>query len=222
MMLIAYAYNLRDSEISSGPSWIDSEEYNIVAKPEDSEAEKLGKIRWQQYREEYGLLVRSLLADRFKLKVSYATKQLPVYALVVAKNGPKLTPTKGPPPGPGPMRGPSIQLGRSQINSIGLSVADLADRLSNYPDLGGRKVLDQTGLKGNYDISLYWTPDQSPAAMFKSAEGNGTETANPPTPDTSGPSIFTSIREQLGLKLESTKGPVDVIVIDHIERPSAN
>jgi uncharacterized protein (TIGR03435 family) len=163
-MLIAHAYNVNDFQVSGGPTWINSEEYDINAKEEDSVAQKLRKLPWGQYRQQYGLMVQSFLADRFKLRVSHQTKELPVYALVVAKNGPKLTLTKGPPPGSGPKRGPWISLGRGQLNSIGMSLSDLADGLSSYPEVGGHKVIDQTGLKGNYDISLHWTPDQSPAA----------------------------------------------------------
>ena len=83
-------------------------------------------------------------------------------------------------------------------------------------------LVDQTGLKGNYDFTLQFTPDQSPAAMFKRPEGGSPGTDNAPPPDSSGPSIFTVIQEQLGLKLESTKGPVDILIIDHVERPSEN
>ena len=98
-------------------------------------------------------------------------------------------------------------------------MASLARMLSQQL---GRTVLDQTGLKGNYDFTLHWTPDQSQAAMPMGPDGGKPATDNAPPPESSGPSIFTAIQEQLGLKLESTKGPVDVIVIDHIERPSEN
>jgi uncharacterized protein (TIGR03435 family) len=86
----------------------------------------------------------------------------------------------------------------------------------------GRTVLDQTGLKGIYDLTLKWTPDQSTAAMNQSPPGAGPAPDNAPPPDTSGPSIFTAVQEQLGLKLESTKGPVEILVIDHVEQPSEN
>jgi uncharacterized protein (TIGR03435 family) len=86
----------------------------------------------------------------------------------------------------------------------------------------GRTVLDQTGLKGKYDIPLQWTPDESPAAMFDGPPGAKPAANNTASPEFSGPSIFTALQEQLGLKLESTKGPVEIIVVDHIERPSEN
>ena len=219
--LIEYAYNVRDFQISGGPAWVKSAEYEIVAKPEDAEAVRLEKVPWEQYREEYGLLVQSLLTERFKLKVSHATKELPVYALVVAKNGPKLTPTKGPPPGPGPKRGPWISVGRGQLNSAGMSLAELADTLSVCPDVEGRKVVDRTGLTGKYDIKLRWTPLESQPAIPGASNGGGHDTGNL-QPDYSGPSIFTAIHEQLGLKLEPTKGEVGIIIIDQVERPSQN
>jgi uncharacterized protein (TIGR03435 family) len=85
-----------------------------------------------------------------------------------------------------------------------------------------RPVLDQTGLKGNYDISLHWTPDESPTARSNGPANGNPGTDNTAPPESLGPSIFTAIQEQLGLKLESTKGPVEIIVIDHVERPSEN
>jgi uncharacterized protein (TIGR03435 family) len=103
-----------------------------------------------------------------------------------------------------------------------MSLTELADVLSRQSDLGGRKVLDRSGLKGNYDILLRWTPDQSQGAMLQGPPNGSPGLGNAPPPDSSGPSIFTAVQEQLGLKLESTKGPVEVIVIDHIERPSEN
>ena len=109
------------------------------------------------------------------------------------------------------------------INSTGsgegtppTSLAQLLSRLL------GRTVLDQTGLKGNYDFTLQFTPDQSPAAMFKGAEDGKPGTDNALPPDSSRPSLFTAIQEQLGLRLESQKGPVQILVIDHVERPSEN
>jgi uncharacterized protein (TIGR03435 family) len=218
-MLIAYAYNVSDFQVSGGPSWINSEEYDINARVEDSIAEKLQKLPWEQYKEQYGLMVQSLLADRFKLKVSHETKELPVYALVVAKNGPKLTLSTVPPPGPGQRRGPLFSMAWDHINAWGMSLAELAEKLSY---IRGRKVLDQTGLKGEYDIALKWTPDQSPAGIVQVPDGAKLGTEAVISAESSGSSLFTAIQEQLGLKLESTKGPVDVLVIDHIERPSEN
>ena len=220
--LVAYAYNVRDYQVAGGPSWINSEEYDIDAKNEDAVGEKLRKLPWKQYREQYGWLVQSPLVDRFKLSVRHETRELPVYELVVAKNGPHLTPSPVPPPGPEPKRGPGMRISRGQLTATETSLGELADILSRQPELGDRNVLDQSGIEGKFDISLHWMPDQSPPAMpMGPAAGNPRPDSAPP-PDTSGPSIFTALQEQLGLKLESTKGPVEVLVIDHVEKPSEN
>lgn len=221
-ILIAYAYNVRDFQESGGPSWMNTEKYDIDAKVDELAVAKLQKLSWEQYRQQYGLLVQSLLVDRFNLKVSHETKEPAVYALVIAKNGPKLTLSKGVPAWAGPKRGPWISTGRDQINAAGLSVRELADRLSGEPEIGDRIVLDQTGLTGKYDIALKWVPDQSPAGMVQGPDGGKPAADNSPPPESSGPSFFTAIQEQLGLKLEATKGPVEIIVIDHLQRPSEN
>src|SRR5208337_1943145 len=224
--LIALAYNVRDLQVSGGPSWIDSERYNIEAKEPDSVAEELPKLPPAQRGEQLRLMVQSLLADRFKLKLSRETKELPVYALVVAKNGPKLQEAKPGDTYPNGIKGPDgrpaggagmMRMGPGQLTGQGLPMASLAHLLSEQL---GRTILDQTELKGKYDFTLQWTPDQSLAGMPMGPEGGKPGTDNAPPPESSGPSIFTAIQEQLGLKLESTKGPVEIIVIDHVEHPS--
>jgi uncharacterized protein (TIGR03435 family) len=232
-MLVTRAYNVRDLQVSGGPSWMDTEAYDINAREDDAVVEKLQKLPRDQREEQIGLMLQSLLADRFKLKVVRETKELPVYALLVAKNGPKLQQAK---PGdiyPNGIKGSDgrghagmVHFGRDHITGQGIPLAcpdpggiSLVVMLT---DILGRTVLDQTGLKGNYDINLQWTPDQSHDAMFNEPDGGRSGTDNTPPPDASGPSIFTALQQQLGLRLESTKGPVDVLVIDHIERPSEN
>ena len=218
--LICFAFGVHDFQISGGPDWVDSAEYDIASKPDDTEKARLAKLTWKQYREECGQLVHSLLAERFKLKVSLSTKVLPVYALVIAKGGVKLAPSKA--PQPTGKRGPWISIKGGQLNSLGISMTDLADTLTGIPDLVGRQVQDRTGLTGNYDLSLYWTPDEHTSTMLESSEsGKSGKGYIPPSPST-GPSLFTAIQEQLGLKLVATKGAVETIVIDHIERPSEN
>ena len=107
--------------------------------------------------------------------------------------------------------------GRGDLTMDAVTLERFADVLSRQI---GHVVVNKTGLKGNYDFTLQWTPDEGPGAMAKVQTDAGPGTVAPPLPGSSGPSIFTAIQEQLGLKLESTKGPLDVIVIDHIERPS--
>ncbi len=166
------------------------------------------------------------------MTVHRETKELPVYALVIAKNGPKLHEAKpgdtyangikgpdGGPTGTGIMRVKMGAGGTSELVGQGLPIESLVRLLSGQLH---RTVLDKTGMKGIYDIMLQWTPDESHGAMFKGAEGGQLGTDSAPSPESSGPSIFTAIQEQLGLKLESQKGPVEILVIDHVERPSEN
>jgi uncharacterized protein (TIGR03435 family) len=233
--LITFAYNVKDSQLSGGPSWISSEKYDIQAKVEDSLFEKLHNLPPHQEMEQIQLRVQSLLADRFKLKVSRAAKELPVYALVIAKNGPKLQESKpgdtypngikrpdGRPAGvgnvwmtPGHLTGQGIPINFVSSDD-GAPPRSLVQLLSLFL---GRTVLDETGLKGSYDINLQWTPDQRAAAM-PMGPSSGADAA--PPPDSSGPSIFTAIQEQLGLKLEPAKAPVEVLVVDAVQRPGAN
>jgi uncharacterized protein (TIGR03435 family) len=148
------------------------------------------------------------------LKVHRETKELPVYALVVAKNGPKLKATNIQSADPCRIYGTSEGGDRYQ----GCTVATLASYL---PLALGRVVLDRTGLKGRYDFTLEYA-DQDSAAVSSVPTGGGAASDNPLPPAPSGPSVFTAVQEQLGLKLEPTKGPVDMIIIDHMERPTEN
>jgi len=235
-MLIVFAYNIKDPELSGGPSWINSERYDIDAKVADApdnqqqlNAEFLD-LRNQRRRQ----MVQALLADRFKLTVTHETKDLPIYNLVVAKGGPKFHETTTPPPDPAappepprpgqPFRGRGIRMafGRGQLDLNGVPMSAFANALSEQL---GRNVLDKTELKGNYDLSLKWTPEEGQGRFFGGAPGgpDGRPAGDaPPPPDSSGPSIFTALQEQLGLKLESAKGPVETLVIASIERPSEN
>ena len=158
------------------------------------------------------MLLQSLLAHRFALKVSHQTKELPVYALVVAKGGPKFQQAKS------DDKGPDVDLGAGQLTFQACPMAIVVTVMSNMMH---RTVLDQTGLKGNYDFTVQWRKDQTMSGMPREPVGGVSGPDDAPL-DSSGPSFFTALREQLGLKLESTKGPVDVIVVDHIERPSEN
>jgi len=224
--LIALAYNVRDIQVSGGPSWVGSERYNIEAKEPDSVVEELPKLPPDQRGEQLRLMVQALLADRFKLKLRHESKELPVYALVVAKNGPKLYEAKPGDTYPNGMKGPDgvgragvMHMGPGQVMGQGLPVESLARLLSQAL---GRTVRDETGLKGSYDFNLQWTPDQNEAVMLKGPEAGKPATDNPAPPESTGLSLFTAIQEQLGLRLESRKGPVESLVIDHVEKPSEN
>jgi uncharacterized protein (TIGR03435 family) len=155
-------------------------------------------------------MVQSLLADRFKLKVSHETKLLPVYLLVLAKNGPKFAEDNSHPEiGAVGLNGPGNISATSAAFSVFSSV------LSKMPELQGRLVLDQTGLHGNYTFTLHWTAENLAATGAQPHD-------SAPAPDASGPSLFTALQEQLGLKLETSKSLQDSVVIDSIEQPSQN
>ena len=197
--LMQSAYRLKDFQISGAPAWLGSDLYDINAKPE-------APVQWEQMLQ----MIQSLLADRFQLVIRRETKEIPGYALIVAKNGPKLKPADEAAP-------KMIRIRRGLLTAPQAQMATLADQLSNFL---GRNVVDKTGLTGQYDVKLEWVPDEYQVAMFGGMgvpEGFGA-----PAADWHGPSLFTALEEQLGLKLESQKGPVEMFAIERVERPSAN
>jgi bla regulator protein BlaR1 len=220
--LIFYAYGIGFApEFSGGPKWIGTDKFDIEAKPDDAETAALNKLSRSDRDEQMRLMVQSLLAERFKLKVSFQKRKLPVYALVVAKGGlkcmkstdasplataPRSRFASPPPPPPPPLPGSTPEEARSRDQSPhftpkGWPFSLLVAFLSNQQEVGGRMVVDKTGLEGTYDCDVSWARE-------------GT--------DVPGPSFFTAIQEQMGLKLEATKGPVEVLVVDHIDPPSEN
>ncbi len=219
--LICWAFGgnsvpLPSDEVSGGPSWINSERYDIEAKLEDSQAAALAKLpdNIVQIR----LMLQSLLADRFKLVVKDTIVTRPVYALVIAKGGSKLHATVLGSKSPIEAGGHPVQLsgGRGEVRAHGIPMSVLV-RLLSQEGLG-RPVLDRTGLKGEYDFELKWNPDlDSPGMMQGPSPGAGSA-----QPDTSGPSIFTAIQDQLGLKLKATEGPLEDLVIVDVAKPSEN
>lgn len=197
--LIQFAYGLPDSQILGGPAWLDSIMFDIDAKSDPLVDAQLHALPTEPARHQKQLMVQALLADRFQFKAHQETRQLPVYALVIAKDGPKFKPSE--------INGTTIDTGRTRLHVAGSddTISILARELAHVL---GRVVLNQTGLSGRYDLSLRWTPDDATALAASSPDAL--------------PGIFTAIQEQLGLKLESTKGPVPVLVIDGVEMPSAN
>jgi len=226
--LITMAYDVKDFQVSGGPGWVNTERYDIDAKEPDTIAQELEKLPREQRGALADSMLQSLLADRFQLKLTRGSKELPAYALVVAKNGPKLQQVKiddtqadaAKAPGGHP-HGPMMRMGRGEVSGQGVELSFLASVLSQQL---GRTVLDKTGLRGNYDFTLKWTPEQGEGMMMAGPGpgGGGPPPDGTPPPDTSGPSIFTALQEQLGLRLEATKAPAEVLTIDHIEKPSEN
>jgi len=216
-MLIAIAYKVPNFEISGGPGWADSAGFDIEAKAADS------KIGLEDLRP----LLQSLLEDRFQLKVHRETKEASIYALQVAKNGPKLPDAKEggctemkpdqplpPPPPPGqypPTPCGGFFMGPNHLVGGKISMTQFVNALTN---ITGRPVVDKTGFTGTFDVSIDFSPEGT--ALMRGIPGP------PPQLDNSGPSLFTVLQDQLGLRLESEKGPEQIIVIDHAEKPSEN
>jgi uncharacterized protein (TIGR03435 family) len=219
-LLIQVAYGIREDLISGAPNWADSSRYDFDAKVAGPDVDALKKLNPEQRRS----MLQPALADRFKLKVHTETKQLPVFELVIAKGGSKLKEAapgdaytngiKGP---DGVGRGGMMRMGRGQLTGQAVPIGNLVNMLSQQLH---QTVIDKTGLTGKYDLELNWTPDQGSDPMFKGTDGAPARADT--APDASGPSIFTAVQEQLGLKLQSTKGPVETLVVDHIEIPSEN
>jgi uncharacterized protein (TIGR03435 family) len=199
--LMTFAYGIHPRQISGGPDWLESEHYDIQATPDPP---------GMPSRKQLETMVQKLLADRFKLAFHHDKKELSVFALVLGKTGSKLTASTGDPTG---------------LPGLGFrKLGDLAVRNANMSDFTGlmqssvldRPVVDQTGLSGRFDFTLKWTPDETQFSPFGGYKAPATEEKDAP------PDLFTAIQQQLGLKLESTKTAVDVLVIDHVEKPSEN
>jgi uncharacterized protein (TIGR03435 family) len=203
-LFISNSYGIKQDLIFGLPGWAASARYDIEAKVAGSYAE-------DQHRR----IFQDLLASRFKLKAHIETRQLPLYELTLGKNGARLAVDATGIKGPDGLAHPGMLMMRTgQINGQAIPLSALVGILS---DQLHHPVVDKTGLTGTYDIVLRWTPDQGEAAP---PGGTGPGAATPP--DTSGPSLFTAVEEQLGLRLVPAKGPVETLVIDHIEPPSEN
>jgi uncharacterized protein (TIGR03435 family) len=211
--LIEVAYLIKDFQLSGGPSWIGSARFDINATAEAPGADKVATGR-------VNLMLQALLADRFKLVAHQETKEMPIYALVAANGGPKfkeVNPDAKNAANGSPRRPGAVTVRRGLLTAQEVTIAGLLDPLSN---ILGRLVVDRTGLTGKYDLKIEWRPDEMQVAMLSTMgvpEGFGA-----PPPDWPGPTLFTALEEQLGLKLTSQKGPVETLVIERIEMPSEN
>ena len=208
--LIEYAYGITDDQLSGGPDWINSDKYAIDAKiPDSTVADWHKKYDPGKRAEEMRSMMRSLLADRFQLKISHRTKELPVFALVIAKDGPKISPSTD----DGSKSGSDgHNEGYVEINHVtDEPISLLMEILSRQPEIAGRKIVDETGLTAKYTYKLKWTRERPPS-----------DSDPADLPDSSAPLLWDALREQLGLQLKSAKAPVDTIVIDHIEKPTPN
>jgi uncharacterized protein (TIGR03435 family) len=199
--LITFAYSLQTKEILNAPPWMD-EKYDVDGVPDVEGQPSLPQMR---------MLIADALVQRFGLKFHTEQREMTAYAVTVAKGGPKLIVSTAPKNSPGGFgfRG----LGKLQVNNF--TMKDFCHGMQEA--VMDKPVVDQTGLTDRYDFTLDWTPDQSQFASF----GAHIPPPNPDDPNAP-PSLFTALQEQLGLKMEVTKANVDVMVIDHIDKPSAN
>ena len=224
--LIKYAYGIGyDGELSGGPRWMATEKFAVEAKVDDAEVDALSKMSRGDRDEQMRLMMQSLLAERFKLVVRFEMKELPVYELVVAKGGLKCaqdasppaiadmsrprfrwSAAPAPPPPPPGWVPPSAEEARRMTQSLHMRTKGwpfwlVVAALSHQPELDGRTVVDKTGLEGSFDCEMTWSQAGS---------------------DGPGPSLFTAVQNDLGLKLEPAKGIVEVLVVEGVEQPSEN
>jgi uncharacterized protein (TIGR03435 family) len=193
-VMLMFAYGIHPKQIVDAPSWFASDHYDV-----DGVLDVEGQPSLKQMQR----IVQKLLADRFQLKFHPETRELSVYALTAAKDGPRLAKSKGDPNLLGD-ESDNMHGGLVTQTITNMSMTDFALLMQFFTD---RPVVDQTGLAGKWDFKWSWTADESRVAP---------DAANPP------PGMFTAIQEQLGLKLDAVKAPASVYVIDHIERPSPN
>ena len=196
--LIQVAYRVREDQISGGPKWMDAERYDVVAKIAGSSTD-----------EQSPQMLQRMLAERFQLKVHRDSRDANVYQLTVARGGLKISPEED------ADSKARANVARGKIIGQKISMAQLANMLSTAL---GQTVADGTGVKGHFDVHLEWTPDESQPVLTKPG---AVPRATAPA-ETGELSIFGALQEQLGLKLETHRAPVEMLVVDAAERPSAN
>jgi uncharacterized protein (TIGR03435 family) len=196
--LIQYAFDMPQSRIVNAPDWTSSQSFDIDAKSDEATEQRLHDLPSDQAKLLKLAMIQALLADRFGLRTHREQRELPLFELVVAKTGSKLTPTKS--------DGLTINHGTGYLNGHGITLPAIAQELSRD---AGRVIVDKTGIPGRFDVDLRWQPDDAPPMRL-----NGVELSLPP--------LFTALQEQLGLHLDARKGPVEVLVIDDVHQPSAN
>jgi len=207
--LITVAYGVHARQITGGPSWLDSDKYDVTGRPDVPGQPSVAQIK---------IMLQKLVADRFQLKFHREKKELSVYAIGVAKSGVKISKSQADPNGlPSLFFGGAGPGGGMSFNVRNATLAEVANTLQGI--VLDRPMVDQTGLAEKYDFTLKFTPDAGQMAGFGLGGPSPAPAAdNPDAP----PDLFAAFQQQLGLKIETTKAPVDVLVIDKVEKPSAN
>jgi uncharacterized protein (TIGR03435 family) len=208
-LLVGYAYRLFDFQISGGPRWLNSDHWDIVAKAEDDSVPQQTVQTGVGGLSRDELMVQSLLEERFNLKIHREVKELPVYDLLVSNGGIKVKLSDDQTPLTVRVRG-TLLVEQDHLEAIARPLSGLAVGLS---DLLGLIVIDKTNLSGLYDFKMQWMPDVNQSTGIFGA-------VNVPRENPNAPSIFTALQEHLGLKLESARGPVEVLVVDSVSKPS--
>jgi uncharacterized protein (TIGR03435 family) len=198
--LIRVAYGLKsNAQVLGGPKWIDSERFDIVAKADDAETAKMQKMSDTDWVAERSLMLQALLAERFQLKLSLDTRMLPAYALVVLKSGVKVKPAKSGEDG-------DLSGWGGHLEATATTMDAFADYLNGVRELADRVVLNRTNLTAAYDFNLDWSRDR----------GDGG------SQDFEFPGLYTALEDQLGLKLEPEKAPIEVVIVESAARPLAD
>lgn len=200
-LMIQVAYRVKADQIIGGPDWLKTDRYDMEAKAEKPST-----------ADELHVMLMNLLVDRLQLKFHHETREMAMYALTVGKDGPKLTPHEAANASEPWIDQQQPKFLHMKWNATCVPMDYVAYRLATLLD---RPVVDLTKLTGSYDFTLEYTRELPPG-FSEGTKINGED------PDTSGPSLFEAVRKQLGLELKAQKGPVDVVVIDHAEKPSAN
>jgi uncharacterized protein (TIGR03435 family) len=199
--LMTFAYGLHARQIAGAPEWFERDAYDVTGQP-DADGQP-SELQWRK-------MLQKMIADRFKLAFHREQRELSVYAIVVDKNGTKMTRNDTDPNGlPG-----LFFRGLGVLPARNATMTDFAGLLQTA--VLDRPVVDRTGLSGRFDFTLTWTPDETQFG------GLGIKVPPPTDSATAPPGLFTAVQEQLGLRLESTKAPVDVLVVDRVERPTEN
>ena len=199
--LMTFVYDVSAKQIVGGPSWMDSDAFNLDGKPS---AEGIPNQKQMK------IMIQKVLADRFQLKFHKEKREMSAYVIQTGKNGPKMTVSQFDPKG---LPGLGFRA-LGAMNATNATMTDLASLLQTA--VLDRPVVNQTGLDGHYDFALNWTPDETQFA------GMGIKVPPPSDKPDAPPDLVTAMMDQLGLKLTVTKVPVDVLVIDKLEKPSAN
>jgi uncharacterized protein (TIGR03435 family) len=207
-LLIQNAYHVQTFQVSGGPEWMNSAGYDLEAKAEGNPSQS-----------QIWLMLQSLLEDRFKLKVHRETKELPVYALTAAKNGLKLPKPKEGDCTPSPCGNATVAFETATGLSVQAGQVAMAEFIKVLSNIIERPIVDRTGFTEKFDVHLGFAYDEATGGLPNPRRAGD---SGQPAELESSPSIMIALQQQLGLKLEASKGPVEILVIDHVERPSEN